>query len=71
MMNVRPKADLKANESIQYECEVCDICFCLIDHGIQCPSCGSTDLNKMVIVYKEYDSEMAELVNEADLSAGD
>lgn len=61
----------QVNKTVQYECEDCEIIFCLLDHLVVCPSCGSKDLRRLVIVYKENDSELDQMYSESDWSAGD
>jgi Zn finger protein HypA/HybF involved in hydrogenase expression len=59
------------NRSVQYECEDCEITFCLLDSQLVCPGCASRDLNHFVIVYKEDDESLDEMMTDSDLSAGD
>lgn len=54
-----------------YLCERCETEFCLIQDEIVCPTCGTTDLKKMVVIYKDYDPTFDEMFPKKELQAGD
>jgi Zn finger protein HypA/HybF involved in hydrogenase expression len=68
-------AELKYNPrrqtSIQYYCERCDSDFCLLDSDVCCPTCKSRDLNSLVIIYQEHDSDLDCMYSPVDWRAGD
>ena len=61
----------KTSGQIYYECEDCDIAFCLLDEVLVCPNCGSKDLTHMVIIYKENDPILENMLSDKELHAGD
>jgi len=59
------------DRKIEYQCQECFTDFCLISMNVNCPSCGSNDLAKMVCIYAEDDPIYDEMLTKADRAAGD